>query len=81
MIACKLACQAGKFPNCAPEISKIYYKLYRERQNCVPEISVATYKLSRLVGMQNLNINLHQLTEDAQWIGDPPTIMTENVLV
>ena len=38
----------GKFANCAPEISKIYYKIYREHQNCAAEISVAQYKLSRL---------------------------------
>ena len=37
-----------KLANCAPEISKICYKLCREHQNCMPEISVARYKLSRL---------------------------------
>ena len=41
-------CLTGKFANCAPEISKIYYKIYREHQNCAAEISVAQYKLSRL---------------------------------
>ena len=39
----------GKFANCVPEISKTYYKIYREHQNCATEISVAQYKLSRLV--------------------------------
>ena len=39
----------GKFANCAPEISKIYYEIYREHQNWASEISVAQYKLSRLV--------------------------------
>ena len=39
----------GKFASCAPEISKIYYKIYRGHQNCTTEISVAQCKLSRLV--------------------------------
>ena len=38
----------GKFANCAPEISKTYYKIHREHQNGATEISVAQYKLSRL---------------------------------
>ena len=37
-----------KFANCAPQISKIYYKIHREHQSCATEISVARHKLSRL---------------------------------
>ena len=46
-----MECLTGKFANCVPKVSKIYYKIYREHQNCAAEISVAQYKLSRLDGM------------------------------
>ena len=49
----------GKFANCAPEISKIYYKICREHQNCAAEISVAQYKLSRLACHYVWSITCH----------------------
>ena len=49
-VRCKIdvSTQTGKFENCVPKISQIYYELYRKHQNCMPKISVARYKLSRL---------------------------------
>ena len=54
--SCNFPFCTGKFANCAPEISKIYYKIYREYQNCATKILVAQYKLSRLVNTHNNDI-------------------------
>ena len=54
----------GKFAKCMPEISKIYYKIYREHQNWATEISVAQYKLSRLVSKEPVIFGMDYVKRD-----------------